>query len=348
MALCLLFISCQDQSRPILHMNEIQVVGSHNSYKKAIDRGLMEILYQEDSNLAITLDYEHLPIAEQLDLGMRNLEIDLFHDPQGGRYKNPLGVRAIENATEFDTAAMVKPGMKVLHVQDIDFRSHYSTFIEALEEIRNWSDDHPEHIPVIVTINLKDEVIEREGFTVPLPFTANALDSVDGEILSVFNRDRLIYPDLVRGSRSSLEQAILTDGWPLLDEVRGKLLFVLDAGMHKNDLYRQDHPTLSGRIMFINVEEGEAEAAFMILNHPIILFNRTQELVGKGYMVRTRSDANTIEARSDDFTRWEKALESGAQVITTDYYKPSRFFESTYTVGFGTDTIFRKNPLRIK
>jgi len=343
-----LFIGCKAEKNTDLRLNDIQIVGSHNSYKKAIDPELMQVLYKEDSNLAITLEYEHLRITEQLDLGMRNLEIDIFHDPKGGRYSNPLGLQVIENSSPFDAQKMNMPGMKVFHVQDIDFRSHYYLFSEALVEIKDWSDNHPDHIPIIITMNLKDEVIDRPGFKSPLPFSLAALDSVDDEILSVMGWGKLIHPDLVKSSYPSLEEAILQIGWPLLNEVKGKLLFALDAGESMNSLYIDGYPSLAGRIMFINSKEGIPEAAFMILNNPFISFNKIQELVRKGYMVRTRSDANTFEARNNDYSRWFKSLESGAQVITTDYYVPSKLFDSEYAVGFGTDSIFRTNPVRIK
>lgn len=339
---------CSPQDSPDLHLNDIQIVGSHNSYKKAIDPELMQILYQEDSNLAVSLEYEHLPIRDQLDLGMRNLEIDIFHDPEGGRYKSPLGIQAIREASPYDTMKMKKPGMKVFHVQDIDFRSHYYLFSEALSEIKEWSDNHPDHIPIIITMNLKDEVIDRPGFQNPLPFSITALDSVDNEILSVLGWDKLIHPDLVRSSYPSLEEAVIRNGWPLLSDSKGKLLFMLDAGESINALYVQDHPSLRDRVMFINSKEGTPEAAFMILNNPFISFGKIQEFVRKGYMVRTRSDANTIEARNNDFTRWQKAQESGAQVITTDYYMPSNLFESHYKVGFEADTVYKINPIRRK
>ncbi len=344
----LLNFGCSTPEAHDLHLNDIQIVGSHNSYKKAIDPELMQILYKEDSNLAVSLEYEHLPIREQLDLGMRNLEIDIFHDPAGGRFKKPLGLQVIQNASEYDTLKMKMPGMKVFHVQDIDFRSHYYLFEEALSEIKEWSVDHPDHIPIIITMNLKDEVIDRPGFQTPLPFSPDALDSVDNEILSVLGWDKLVHPDLVKSSYSTLEEAITHKGWPKLDDVKGKLLFVLDAGENINSLYVRDHPSLSGRVMFINAKEGTPEAAFIILNNPFISFAKIQEFVKKGYMVRTRSDANTIEARNNDYSRWLKAQESGAQVITTDYYRPSNLFESHYQVGFKADTVFKINPIRAK
>lgn len=56
-----------------IRINQIQTLGSHNSYKQAIDPSLMKILSIADSATARSLDYAHLPLAKQLDLGMRKL-----------------------------------------------------------------------------------------------------------------------------------------------------------------------------------------------------------------------------------------------------------------------------------
>jgi len=46
------------------------------------------------------------------------------------------------------------------------------------------------------------------------------------------------------------------------------------------------------------------------------------ERVGLGYIVRTMADGNTNEARSGDESRMNAALASGAQIVSTDYYRP--------------------------
>ena len=79
------------------------------------------------------LEYYHLPLSEQLDLGLRGLEIDVLHDPEGGRYQNPQGIVWAKqngiNLTAHDTVhVLAEPGMKVLHVPDIDFKSSCLTF----------------------------------------------------------------------------------------------------------------------------------------------------------------------------------------------------------------------------
>jgi len=68
-------------------------------------------------------------------------------------------------------------------------------------------------------------------------------------------------------------------------------------------------------------------------------------LVQKGYIVRTRADADTKQARENDRSGFEAACQSGAQIITTDYYYKSTHFKSDYSIGFNGATYFRINPL---
>jgi hypothetical protein len=44
-----------------------------------------------------------------------------------------------------------------------------------------------------------------------------------------------------------------------------------------------------------------------------------EALVRKGYLVRTRSDADTMEGRTNDTRRRDQVLASGAQLISTNY-----------------------------
>jgi hypothetical protein len=204
--------------------------------------------------------------------------------------------------------------------------------MDALVELKNWSEANSGHTPIIITMNTKDG--EVPNTRKPLPFTADALQNIDLEIRAVFSENQLITPDLVRGDFDTLEKAVLSKGWPLLSEVRNRFLFVLDEGDAKADAYLSKFPNLKGAALFLNKEEGNSNAGFRIVNDPIKDSDKIKTLVEKGYMVRTRADANTIEARTNDFSRFEKAKASGAQVITTDYYIPSKLFPSNFKVVF--------------
>jgi Phosphoinositide phospholipase C, Ca2+-dependent len=234
--LCIiLHTACQTASRQTanerkipLKINQIQVLGSHNSYKQAIEPALMQLLMATDSSRFIPLDYQHIPLGQQLELGMRKLEIDVVNDPQGGRFAKPLGIELLKQkgmtALPFDEEEkMNAPGFKVLHVQDLDFRSHCLTLTDCLQEIKNWSDAHQKHLPIAISFNAKTDRIDRPGFARPLPFTAAAFDSLDAAIISVFPKERIITPDVVRGNFATLEEAVKGQNWPAIDEARGKV-----------------------------------------------------------------------------------------------------------------------------
>ena len=333
-----------------LRMNGIQVIGSHNSYKEAIEPALMRQLMARDSAVFTSLDYQHVPLTRQLDLGLRKLEIDVVFDPRGGRFANPLGVQLVKQQggvpLPYDTARVMRqPGFKVLHVQDIDFRSSCLRLVDCLAEIRAWSEAHPRHLPIAISFNAKTDVVDRPGFTQPLPFTAAAFDSLDAELRSVFPKDRMITPDVVRGKFPTLEAAVKAGNWPLLEAARGKVLLVLDEGGQKLATYVQGHPSLRGRVMFVNARPGQPEAAFVILNDPIQGQDSIRQLVRSGYLVRTRADEGTREARTGDYRRLEAALASGAQFISTDYYLPDARFPTRYRVQLPDGAVARCNPV---
>ena len=309
---------------------------------------LLSYLSKVNPAASQSLEYAHIPLEEQLDLGLRNLELDVFHDPEGGRYADPKGLEIIKSAggiaPDYDpTDALSKPGLKLFHIQDLDFQSHYLLFADALKALRTWSDNNPDHTPIFILINAKDGNIH--GTRPVLPFTATALDSIDLEIRTHLGMENLITPDMVRGKYSSLEQAVLADNWPLLKDVRGKFLFVLDENEEKIDRYLTAKPELKDAVHFVNKKEGNPTAGFRIINNAEKEEAYIRDLVKKGYMIRTRADSDTKQARTNDYSTFEKAKASGAQVISTDYYYPSTFFKSDYRVNFEENRFERPNPV---
>lgn len=73
--------------------------------------------------------------------------------------------------------------------------------------------------------------------------------------------------------------------------------------------------------MFGLYDEAAPEAAVFNIQDPVANEARATDLVKRGFLVRTRSDADTREARLRDHARLEAALRTGAQVISTDYYE---------------------------
>ena len=333
-----------------VHMNQVEVLGSHNSYHTGIDPALFTFLRNKYGERMNGLEYSHLPIEQQLDMGLRALEIDVVYDPKGGLYAHPMGLE-IEKQNNLagppydPQGLMEKPGFKVIHVPDIDFRSNVYTFQQELALLKGWSDAHPNHLPIPITMNAKDDGLKQPGFVQPLKFDKAAFDSWDAEILEGLGRSKVITPDDVRGSYQTLEAAVLAQAWPKLSQARGKFCFVLDEKGEKMQTYMAGHPSLAGRVMFVNEEEGHPEAAFRIVNDPVKDWAYIQYLVRSGYYVRTRADADTAEARKGDYGRWRAALISGAQVISTDYYVPDPRLGTGYFVKLPGGTPGRWNTL---
>jgi hypothetical protein len=273
-----------------LNINHIQFVGSHNSYKRAMPNGFVKQLMKVNPKVMESLEYEHIPLAEQLDLGIRKLELDVFYVAR-------------------------EDSFLVGHVQQIDMNSSCTTLRICLNQIIAWSQKNPSHAPIWISFNAKDDYIF--GLTSPETFSPTAFNLMDSIIEEMLG-EKLIRP-----------RDIVDLQWPLLEEARGKFILILDEGGPKRDMYYEGWHQ---RPMFTNAPEGHPANAIMIINDPIGQFEEIQRLVKAGYMVRTRADADTREARDNDTRRRAAAFASGAQAISTDYYMPATHFGNQYQV----------------
>jgi hypothetical protein len=331
-------------------LNQIQVIGSHNSYHIAPYKTVMEMVAATGQRRAESIDYTHPPLAEQFSRqGIRQVELDLYADPMGGLFAAPsarkilLGLGRERGPDPDATGQLMRPGLKVLHVPDVDFRSNAPTLISALQQIRAWSQANRNHVPILIQLELKDDAIAGLP-THPLHFGREELETVDSEILSVFTRSEILTPDRLRGQYATLPEAIRAQGWPPLSKVRGLVMFALDNEGAVRDRYLDRHHALADRVMFASVAPEHPAAAWFKVNDPIKDFDRIVRLVKDGFLVRTRADADTRQARTGDVIQRDKALASGAQFISTDYREPDRRF-TDYSVRFPGGQVARSNPV---
>lgn len=350
---------------PLVKMNQIQVIGTHNSYRRSISPTTLAWLKAQSPNMANALDYQHGSLLAQLDGGMRQLEIDIYADSTGKRYAHPRGVEWEKKAgltpdqDQSDVTEAQGTDFKVMHIVDIDQRSSCEPLRNCLQIIKSWSDAHPNHLPLYIDLETKQDVPLKNGkFTQPEQFTPATYDKLDAELLAVFGRERILTPDDVRGSYPTLNEAVLKRGWPALAFGRGKVVFTFDRP-HDTARYVKGHPALQGRVVFTNAQPGDPDAAFTEVNEGFVgqegngsaavnnaaALQKIQELVTKGYLVRTRSDANTVEARQNDTARRDVAFQSGAQIISTDYpsFEPAPWHN--FTIAFPGGVIARCNPV---
>jgi hypothetical protein len=312
--------------RPPLRMNQIQVIGTHNSYHRELskpERAAHDTVFGGQAIYDAFFAYSHASLPNQLSRQKaRGLELDLFGDPQGGLYANPLLRQRLAAGPLLDPEWQ-RPGIKVLHTEDLDYNSSCVRLVTCLRLVRRWSRANPEHVPLLVMLELKatDPIAGPLGGVAVPPWNRSALAGLDKEIRSVFTAGELIRPDDVRRPGLTLERSVLRKGWPALSQARGRVAFLMD-----NDpgpigaAYTAGRPSLQGRVLFTNARPGSPDAAFVKRNTPTgANLAQIKGLVRKGYLVRTRSDEPLATVLSEDETRLRAALASGAQLVSTDF-----------------------------
>ena len=257
-----------------LRMNEIQVIGTHNSYHRELskaERAAHDAVYGGAPIYDGFLAYSHASLPNQLSRqGMRGLELDLYPDPAGGLYANPLLRQRLAAGPLMDPE-WSRPGIKVLHTHDLDYNSTCVRLVSCLRQVRRWSRANPAHVPLLVMLELKgtDPIAGPAGGVAVPPWNGAALNGLDAEIRSVFRPDELITPDDVRRRGLTLRQSVLRRGWPTLRQARGQVVFLManDPGAI-SAAYLRRRPNLEGRVLFTNARPGAPDAAFVKRNEP--------------------------------------------------------------------------------
>jgi hypothetical protein len=322
-----------------LRLDQIQAIGSHNSYHVAPPPALLEKIRGLNSGWSEAWNYTHPPLARQLEMGVRQFELDIFVDTKGGLFAEPLGLKLARlsgTKLDFNTGGeLSKPGIKVLHIPDMDCWTNAPTLKLALEEVRAWSDKNPRHLPVMILLECKDQP-QPPLPTKPEPFSRERLLELEQEILSIIPQDHLLRPDDIRGDEKTLREAVLKKGWPAIDSLRGKFLFCLDNTDEIRTRYLEGNPASEGRLIFVSAStEDHPSAAWFKCNDPLGEQARIRKLVKQGFLVRTRSDTGKPDGKMR-----AAAFESGAQWISTDHFTPG----TKDRVDFGGSTV-RPNPV---
>ena len=140
-----------------LKLNQLQIIASHNSYRLRTYAPLYEKIWSLGPLLPPEFDpsgfdYEHLPLPQQFDdYGVRGIELDIYLDPNGGLFYNRMANLIIPEPIESGIPELLAPGIKILHVSDLDYMTNYLTFKAALQTLKTWSEAHPNHLPIFFT-----------------------------------------------------------------------------------------------------------------------------------------------------------------------------------------------------
>lgn len=215
-----------ETAEDVVRLNHLQFWGTHNSYHRR------PAVAFDDSH-----KYEHAPLKEQLaDHGVRAFELDL-HNGSG---------------TTID----------VYHIQVIDSRTHCDTLTKCLTQMKEWSDENPNHLPVIVWFEAKTETAAG-----PVLRDLSGPDRVVREVMG----DRIYTPDDLKAGYASPRARVDAEGWPSLRDMRGKFLFAMLNHDELTEAYSDGFTTLDGRAIFIKATPDQYERPWAVvtkINNP--------------------------------------------------------------------------------
>ncbi len=276
--------------------NEVAFLGTHNSYKTGSTDEYKK-LYEAFDVLTFgfigseTALFAADTLTQQLQLGIRNLEIDI---------ETVVGDGSIDFA--------------VSHIPYLDNVSSCYDLALALEEVKLWSDNNLGHLPVSVIIEPKRAVVPIGGMR---GFNIDYANELDKLVSSVFGETLLTPGDMI-GEYSSFKEMREADGWLPLGDTMGKVLVLLHDCSATTKFIKQDE-TIKSRAMFPVLrynDRNESYTSFILDNEPDAALKHQEENIEKcNLIVRTRADS------FPDFSEERYALinQCSSQIISSDY-----------------------------
>jgi hypothetical protein len=280
-----------------LRYDELQVVATHNSYNLAPTWLQTEVIRLVEPGEADALQYDHATLTEQLDAGIRSFELDARWD--GEHFWS-------------------------VHVPLVGNRATAPDLALGLEEIALWSKRHPDHLPISIMVEIKDDYT----FLDPRlrDFDADAAEALDALVAETLG-ERLFAPDDLAGA-----------DWPTVGELRDRVLLYFGDNEQVRELSLDGHPGLEGRNIFTSSKTGAADARFAIIDDP--RDPRVAEALAAGVIVRTRADADLATGAEQR----DAALASGAQIVSTDFPPSEPQAGTGYIATFPDGSLIRAVP----
>jgi len=269
-----------------IKLNDIQYLASHNSYKKkGSNLGHFFVGLGSNFNEARAMNYENKTLTNQLSSGIRSFEFDV-------RLRN-------------DTFMLT-------HVPLVDNSSVAPQLKWVLEEIYLFSTHHPHHFPIIILMEIKDDWMMLDPALRVIG--QNELLTLNLLIEETMGHHLFKPSDMINGD-ISLKVSIENNGWPSVQSLLGKVMFVLHAGSIV-DSYVELDESLQTLSMFPSVYAHQTDrlyTSFIIENNPISSMIPTW--ISQNFIVRTRIDSELIINNDERI----QGILSGAQILTSDY-----------------------------
>jgi hypothetical protein len=224
--------------------------------------------------------------------------------------------------------------LRVYHLFFIDEESTCDTLKECLGVMKTWSDTHQAHLPIMIWLEIKDDL----GGS-----AMNDLSVIDEAIHAVFSEEQLITPDTLRGTYSSVREALDNEGWPTLDQVRGRFAFILLNGGDHQSSYLGAEPSQSGQVLFCRASADQYDApwaAFAKINNPKES-DAIAAALAAGLMVASNT-CGADDSQESCMERREAGLQNGVHMLKDDFPGPSNGQDTWLEIPGGTPA--RCNP----
>ncbi|AMB58447.1 phosphatidylinositol-specific phospholipase C domain-containing protein [Microterricola viridarii] len=265
-----------------LPFNQLQTISTHNSYALEPTWLQLRMIDLMSPGQSAVLQYGHAPLWDQLDAGIRSLEIDV-------RW----------NGASFEAS----------HMPLLANGSTMPDFALGLRELALWSDAHPAHLPISIMIEPKSDFLYLDPSL--KHFDGAACSALDATITEALG-DRLFTPADLRGEASSL-RAAAADGWPSVAEMRGSVLFFYAENDDARELCFGSDAGEVDRAVFASSHIEEDDAVFTVRDDPRDAAVSAD--LQAGLMVRVRADTD-LRTSTDER---DLAFATGAHIVATDF-----------------------------
>jgi len=269
--------------------NNFVVIGTHNScHECAVFGGLCIKAFQ----------YTHASLGEQLRMGIRHIELDIWYNRVLGRWE-------------------------IFHESVDPLALTHFRLEDALIFLHDWSVKNPNHFPLNFNVDIKGGYVPRTSYLVPYVFGRGlggpdmqdevfckccAIDVDAQEAFTVLeDLIRKVWSDpakifepswVLREGETSVGDAIARDGWPNVSKLKGTAMFFLNIYGPKKHL----QPEGSGKLFW--VREGDTSEDYIYTE---AFQGRTaQNMIGRQYIYPA------------DKERLEKEVENGIVLISSD------------------------------
>ncbi len=294
-----------------IRFNELRFVATHNSYQTPATDEFKE-LYRDLSELTCGLvkaekaEFWSQTLTQQLNCGVRSFEMDI---------------------ETFDRNGEVS--FTCMHSPYIDMTTSCYDFALAMKEIKMWSDNNPNHLPITIIIEPKSAFLPMNDMEF---FSLEYACELDNVLKSSLD-DKLFTPADMLRDYSNFGEMRNADDWCKAKDMLGKVLILLHDCDITEDYISIDE-SIKTQAMFPMLRADDIDRActsFILANSPDELLEMSDEVIKeKKIVARTRADTYTDAPPEQR----ENAIASNAQIVSTDYPPRDDLQTGAYTVTF--------------